>query len=136
MQSDEVLTGQGYRLEMALEGRLLTVHLRGDAQETTLVRTYEYWARIAAAVRESGAGQLLVLDALPGEVMSDADLEQFFDRIAGLGFEDVQVAYVEGRVDQIARIEHVEQLALERGYRIRTFANEPNARLWLRYGEG
>ena len=54
--------------------------------------------------------------------------------MAGLGLDRVRIAYVEARTDQMPRIEYVEQLALERGYRIRMFANEPEARLWLRYG--
>ena len=81
-----------------------------------------------------GADALLVLDALPGEVMDDADLVRFFNGVAGLGLDRVRIAYVEARTDQMPRIEYVEQLALERGYRIRMFANEPEARLWLRYG--
>ncbi|MCR6496672.1 hypothetical protein LJB71_10875 [Thermomonas sp. S9] len=96
--------------------------------------TTEYWRQIARTVREVGAGQLLVLDELPGEVMSDAELLRFFDSLAGLGLEAVQIAYVEARLDQVARIEYAQLLAQERGYRVRTFANEPEARLWLRYG--
>lgn len=135
MGRSEALSGQGYRLELVFQGALLSVRLLGDAVQTTLARTHEYWARIAAKVDEYGAVQLLVLDELPGEVMSDADLLRFFDGIAGLGLDAVQIAYVEGRADQIARIEYVEQLALERGYRVRMFGNESEARLWLRYGE-
>ena len=75
-----------------------------------------------------------MLDALPGEVMNDEDLLRFFDSVGTLGLEHVRIAYVEGRIDQVSRIEYVELLALERGYRIRMFGNESEARMWLRYG--
>ncbi len=131
----ETLSGSGYRLEIDYQLPLLTVHLLGEvAAEDSLELTREYWLRISERVNASGAEQLLVLDALPGEVMSDEDLVRFFDSVGGLGLEHVKVAYVEGRTDQVPRIEYVELLALERGYRIRMFANESDARLWLRYG--
>lgn len=127
--------GNGYRLEFEFQPPLLTVHLRGMVSpEANLAVTTEYWRQIARTVREVGAGQLLVLDELPGEVMSDAELLRFFDSLAGLGLEAVQIAYVEARLDQVARIEYAQLLAQERGYRVRAFANEPEARLWLRYG--
>jgi hypothetical protein len=129
----EALAGDGYRLEFDEQPPLLTVRLLGDA-ETTLERTREYWLRIAERANACGAEQLLVLDALPGEVMSDEDLLRFFDSVGTLGLECVRIAYVEGRVDQVSRIEYVELLALERGYRIRMFGNESEARMWLRYG--
>ena len=129
----EALAGDGYRLEFDEQPPLLTVRLLGDA-ETTLERTREYWLRIAERANASGAEQLLVLDALPGEVMSDEDLLRFFDSVGTLGLEHVRIAYVEGRIDQVSRIEYVELLALERGYRIRMFGNESEARMWLRYG--
>ncbi|WP_449447942.1 hypothetical protein [Thermomonas brevis] len=129
----EALAGDGYRLEFDERPPLLTVRLLGDA-ETTLERTREYWLRIAESANACGAEQLLVLDALPGEVMSDEDLLRFFDSVGTLGLERVRIAYVEGRIDQVSRIEYVELLALERGYRIRMFGNESEARMWLRYG--
>jgi hypothetical protein len=129
----KALAGDGYRLEFDEQPPLLTVRLLGDA-ETTLERTREYWLRIAERANACGAEQLLVLDALPGEVMSDEDLLRFFDSVGTLGLECVRIAYVEGRVDQVSRIEYVELLALERGYRIRMFGNESEARMWLRYG--
>jgi hypothetical protein len=129
----KALAGDGYRLEFDEQPPLLTVRLLGDA-ETTLERTREYWLRIAERANGCGAEQLLVLDALPGEVMSDEDLLRFFDSVGTLGLEHVRIAYVEGRIDQVSRIEYVELLALERGYRIRMFGNESEARMWLRYG--
>lgn len=127
--------GDGYRLEFDFQPPLLAVRVQGTAVPAdVLALTRDYWTRIAQAVHQCGANQLLVLDELPVEVMGDADLLRFFDGVAGLGMQAVQIAYVEGRADQVARIEYVELLALERGYRVRMFGNEPEARLWLRYG--
>ncbi|WP_240098860.1 hypothetical protein [Thermomonas flagellata] len=129
------IDGNGYRLEFEYQPPLLSVHLRGAvAPDENLAVTTEYWQQIARVVRELGAEQLLVLDELPGEVMTDAELQRFFDSLAGLGLEKAQIAYVEARLDQVARIEYAQLLAQERGYRVRAFANEPEARLWLHYG--
>ena len=126
---------RGVHLEFDYQAPLLTVRLQGEvAPEANLEVTRGYWQQIAREVALCGATHLLVLDMLPGEVMSNEDLVRFFDGVAGLGMETVRIAYVEGRVDQVARIEYAELLALERGYRIRMFANEPDARLWLRHG--
>ena len=131
------VAGAGYRLAFDFQPPLLVVHLSGEVEpDASLAVTSEYWTRIAQAVHASGAAQLLVLDRLPGEVIDDEALARFFDNVAGLGMEAVQIAYVEGRADQIPRIEYAEQLALERGYRVRVFGNESDARLWLRYGGG
>jgi hypothetical protein len=96
--------------------------------------TREYWLRMAQRRRALGATQLLLLDAKESDVMSQEDLEQFFVAIEGQGLEQARIAYVEGRVDQMPRIQEAELMALERGYRIRMFSNESDARLWLRYG--
>ncbi len=131
----QTLSGDGYRLEFDYQPPLLTVRLLGEvAAEANLEATREYWLHIVDKVSACGASALLVLDTLPGEVMNDADLLRFFDSVGGLGLERIRVAYVEGRLDQVPRIEYVEQLALERGFQVRMFANEPEARLWLRYG--
>lgn len=131
--SDAVVEGPGYRLEFAFEAPLLRVRIVGG-EDTGLGVSSSYWLRIADEVRERGAGQLLVLDAMQGEVMSPEDLERFFDIISGRGLEQVRLAYVEGRADQVSRVEYAELLARERGYEIRMFGNETDALVWLRYG--
>ena len=44
-----------------------------------------------------------------------------------------KIAYVEGRVDQMPRIQEAEIMAMERGYTIRMFGTETDASVWLRY---
>ena len=124
----------GYRLETTFEPPLLRAMVIGG-EDTGLPVTLDYWLRIADEVRANGATQLLVLDAMQGEVMSDAELARFIDLIEGRGLAGARIAYVEGRLDQIPRIEFVELLALERGYNIRMFGNDADALVWLRHGE-
>ena len=125
----------GYSMATRFDPPLLQVTVSGG-EDTGLPVSLDYWLRIAALVRETGATQLLVLDRMQGEVMSNEELGRFFDRIAGTGLDQARIAYVEGRMDQIPRIEYAELLALERGYDIRMFANEADALVWLRHGGG
>lgn len=123
-----------YRLEFDFQPPLLTARVSEGSQLSQLAVIREYWERIAAEVRARGAETLLMIDAMPGDVLEDADLVRLFEATAGLGLEAVRIGYVKLRVDQIPRIEYAELMALERGYRIRMFGNESDARLWLRYG--
>lgn len=123
-----------YTFESTFEPPLLQVTVTGG-EDTGLPVSLDYWLRIAALVRQTGARHLLVLDHMQGEVMTNEQLVRFFDGIEGTGLEHVRIAYVEGRLDQIPRIEYAGLMALERGYQIRMFANDTDARVWLRHGE-
>ncbi|RZA17447.1 MAG: hypothetical protein EOP93_13295 [Lysobacteraceae bacterium] len=131
--TDKVIEAAGYRLEFEYEAPLLRVRVIGG-NDTSLAVSSEYWLLIADEVRANGARQLLVLDAMAGEVMAPEDLERFFDAISGRGLEQVRLAYVEGRADQIPRVEFAELIARERGYNIRMFNSETDAVVWLRHG--
>ena len=54
--------------------------------------------------------------------------------VTQVGADCLVMAYVEGRADQIPRIEYAELLARERGYTVRIFNNETDALVWLRHG--
>jgi len=125
--------GDGYRLTLKHQPPLLLAWVSGG-EDTRLEVTFDYWMRIAAEVHAAGASQLLVVDEMQGEVMTNDDLERFFTGIRGHGLEGVRIAYVEGRPDQMPRIEFVEQMALERGYQMRVFGNERDGVFWLRHG--
>lgn len=127
------VTTPGYTLVLESSPPLLRVTVSGG-EDTSFPVTADYWLRIAAEVRATGARQLLFIDDMQGEVMTDADLQRFFDSIHGTGLEQARIAYVESRMDQIQRIEIVEQMALERGYHVRIFTHEPDALVWLRHG--
>lgn len=129
----DVVDGTGYRLELDYEAPLLRASVSGG-HDTGLAVSREYWLRILDHARACGASQLLVLDGMQGEVMGDEDLQRFFDAIEGRVHAGLRMAYVEGRADQIPRIEHAELLARERGYTARIFNNETDALVWLRHG--
>ena len=129
----KVIEAEGYRLEFEYDAPLLRARVVGGI-DTSLAVSSEYWLLICDEVRASGAEQLLVLDAMQGEVMTHEELERFFEVIAGRRLEQVRLAYVEGRADQVPRIEYAELLARERGYAIRMFGNETDAVVWLRHG--
>ena len=133
MSAQPPLPSSPYLLETAYTPPLLRATVTGG-EDTTLPVTGEYWLRIADLVGLTGARQLLVVDHMQGEVMTDAELDRFFDLIEGRSLADVRIAYVEGRVDQTSRIEYVELLARERGYVVRMFGNETDALVWLRHG--
>ena len=129
----DVVEAAGYRLELEYEAPLLRARVIGG-HDTSLAVTREYWFRILQEVRACGASQLLVLDGMQGEVLGDEDLRRFFDAIVGQGLEGVRLAYVEGRADQIPRVERAELMARELGYDVRIFNNPGDAVLWLRHG--
>ena len=129
----DVVDGTGYRLELDYEAPLLRASVSGG-HDTGLAVSREYWLRILDHARACGASQLLVLDGMQGEVMGVEDLQRFFDAIEGRVHAGLRMAYVEGRADQIPRIEYAELLARERGYTVRIFNNETDALVWLRHG--
>ena len=129
----DVVESAGYRLELEYEPPLLRARVIGG-HDTSLAVSREYWLRILQEVRACGASQLLVVDAMQGEVLGDDDLRRFLDALAGQGLERVRLAYVEGRADQIPRVELAELMARELGYDVRVFNNHDDAVVWLRHG--
>ena len=129
----KIVEAASYSLEFRYEAPRLRACIVGG-RDTGLAVSSAYWLRIAEELRATGAAELLVIDGLQGEVMTDADLERFFVLIDGSGLERARIAYVEARMDQMPRIEYAELMARERGYTIRMFANEADASIWLRHG--
>ena len=126
--------GDAYRLTFKRQPPLLLAWVSGG-EDTRLEVTFDYWMRIAAEVRATGATQLLVVDEMQGEVMTNDDLERFFTGIRGHGLEGVRIAYVERHAEQIPLVEFAGLLANEHGFDARVFAEEAAAVRWLRYGE-
>ena len=131
--TDTVVDAPTYRLEFRFEAPRLSARIVGG-RDTGLTVSSAYWLRIAEELCSTGASELLVIDGLQGEVMTDAELERFFVLIDGSGLDRARIAYVEARMDQMPRIEYAELMARERGYTIRMFSNETDASIWLRHG--
>jgi hypothetical protein len=66
--------------------------------------------------------------------LSTEQMQQLVDAMTWEGFEQMRVAYVATPGRQMARVEVAEILARERGFNVRVFSNETDAKLWLRYG--
>ena len=101
----------------------------------SLETTIACWLAIAEEVRSRRPTRLMVKDEMSGEPPPPGELERFIAQMAGQGFEDVRVAYVEADGDQVPQVEHGEIIAREQGFDARVFGNEHDAELWLRYGE-
>ncbi|MFY2764747.1 hypothetical protein [Arenimonas sp. MALMAid1274] len=100
-----------------------------DSHEISLA----YWADIASQCRRRQARKLLVLENL-GDHVGERDLPAVVDHLIELGLDQVQVAFVVGRIELMAHMEHGEILALERGANGRVFGNVTVAERWLRHG--
>jgi hypothetical protein len=92
-----------------------------------------YWTLIAEQCRLRKTGKLLVVENL-GDNEDVPDLPAVLDEIIALGMDKLQVAFVVGRVDQMAHMEHGEILAAERGANGRVFGSVTVAERWLRHG--
>jgi hypothetical protein len=101
----------------------------------SLETTVAYWLAIAAEVRVRQPTRLLIKDEMLGEPPPPEEIQRFIAAMAGQGFENVRVAYVEADGEQVAQVEHGEIYAREHGFDARVFGSEQQAELWLRYGE-
>lgn len=92
-----------------------------------------YWTLIAEQCRLRKASKVLVFENL-GENEDELNVPAVVDAIFELGMEQVQIAFVVGRTEMIASMEHGEILAAERGMKGRVFGSLSEAERWLRYG--
>jgi hypothetical protein len=69
-----------------------------------------------------------------GDHEDEPNLPAVVDEVIAMGMDRLQVAFVVGRVDQMARMEHGEILAAERGANARVFGSVTVAERWLRHG--
>jgi hypothetical protein len=91
-----------------------------------------YWTLIAEQCRLRNVSKLLVFENL-GENEDALDVPAVVDAIFALGMERIQIAFVAGRTEMIASMEHGEILAAERGLKGRVFGSRSEAERWLRY---
>jgi hypothetical protein len=94
---------------------------------------YAYWALVAAECTRRGTRKLMVVENL-GDHEGERDMAGMIDSLMALGLGELRVAFVAARIDILARMEHYEILALERGANGRVFASATVAESWLRHG--
>jgi len=121
-----------YQLEFRSFGDELQVTLRGT--ERTPEKALAAWIAIASEVRVRGSRRLLALSHVEGEPMQPEHMRGFFASMAGLGMENVRVAYVDMAGFRTPLMETAEVLASEHGFSARVFDNRIAAELWLRHG--
>jgi len=92
-----------------------------------------YWLRIAARCESRQTGKLMVVENL-GDFEGDRDMGDMVDAIIAMGLGRLKVAFVAARVGEMARLEHGEILAIERGAHGRVFESTALAERWLRHG--
>lgn len=92
-----------------------------------------YWCQIAAECERRKTRKLMVVENL-GDFDGERDMAKTVDYLFELGMDKVQVAFVVGRIELVAHMEHGEILALERGANGRVFGSASVAERWLRHG--
>lgn len=102
-----------------------------DSHEISLA----YWARIAAECERRRARKVLVEEHL-GDFEGERNMQGIVDAGIALGLDKVRIAFVIGRIELLAHMEHGEILAMEQGADGRVFANVASAEHWLRHGSG
>lgn len=100
-----------------------------DSQEISQA----YWTRVAAECQRRKARKLLVVENL-GDFEGERNMPVTLDLLFSLGLDKLQVAFVVGRVELMAHMEHGEILALERGANGRVFGSVAVAERWLKHG--
>ena len=92
-----------------------------------------YWLRIAERCEARKARKLMVVENL-GDFEGERDMAVMVDAIIAMGMDRLKVAFVTNRVEEMARLEHGEILAIERGANGRVFESTSLAERWLRHG--
>ena len=134
--SDQARIGpvhHGFELALDIESSGLVATVTGRIETVdTLIAMF---LQVAAELRRTGLRQVLVVDHTFGVVPPEEELRKLINSIAGQGFDEVRVAYVDARGTAISRMEVGEIIGREHGYECRVFDNESRARIWLHYGE-
>jgi hypothetical protein len=92
-----------------------------------------YWQRIAERCEARKVRKLMVVENL-GDFHGERDMADMVDAIIAMGMGRLKVAFVIARVEELARLEHGEILAIERGANGRVFESTALAERWLRHG--
>ena len=107
----------------------LRVHVRGAR---TCENTVAYWRAILRRLRLTGAQNVLLVDELDGDGLSESEWLGVMMQIAGMGPERIRIAHVKPTgMDDIACYE---RFVRDVGYEAKVFDREEDAERWLREG--
>lgn len=121
---------RGPGVEFRRESGWLHVEVVG---ESTLDNTVAYWQAIAAELQREPVANILLVDRLMGEPLTQSQWFDLVARMRGAGLERVRIAHV--RPVGLQSIEYCEIFARDAGFEARVFDDEHAAALWLKYGE-
>ncbi|WP_374602498.1 hypothetical protein [Arenimonas sp.] len=120
-------------IRLVFEDRADYLHAAVSGPRDSLDISRAYWQAIAAECERRKTRKLMVVENL-GDFEGERDLARILDFLFELGLDKLQVAFVVGRIELLAHMEHGEILALERGAMGRVFGSASVAERWLRHG--
>jgi hypothetical protein len=120
-------------IQIRFEDRLDYLYAEVTGPRDSLAISTAYWMRIAERCETRKALKLMVVEKL-GDFEGERDMADMVDAIIAMGMDRLKVAFVTGRVEEMARLEHGEILAIERGANGRVFESTALAERWLRHG--
>ena len=109
-------------------GGLLYVHVAGTA---SFASALAYWQAIAEAVEARPAQMLLLIDALRGQALTEAEWKRL---VAAVGPRLGQLRIAHVKPHGLDTVEYCVLSAMSAGLDARVFEDERMASLWLRYG--
>jgi hypothetical protein len=120
-------------IQLRFEDRLDYLYAEVTGPRDSVAISTAYWQRIAERCEERKVRKLMVVEKL-GDFAGERDMADMVDAIIAMGMGRLKVAFVVARIEEMARLEHGEILAIERGANGRVFESTALAERWLRHG--
>ena len=121
-----------YKVHFEQEKDILKVEISGEREKEKLINdASEVWREIAKVNREKGLMKILVLSSATGKYPI-FDALMINQNLAAFGVQRKwKIAFV--NLDQVSfpEVKVAEMIAINRGFNIRIFPEENNARSWL-----
>ncbi len=121
-----------YSLEFQVDGDLLCVHATGDRDsDNPGAAAQEAWARIAQKCEETGLARVLIISRVTGRYPT-LDTYETMSTLDQYGISrDWKIAYVNSDPDCRQDLMFMMAVADNRGFLVRLFGEEDEARKWL-----
>lgn len=124
-----------YYLDFQVDGDILRIDAKGDRSlESPASSAKDAWMRVAQKCRETGLSKVLIVSEVKGRYPVH-DIYQVMPKLTDYGIsKDWKIAYVND--DRQCREDLVLMMTVadNRGYRVRVFDDEADARKWLESG--
>lgn len=121
-----------YQLEFEVEGDVLCVRATGDREADSPARSaQDAWSRVAQKCRETGLARVLILSKVTGRYPT-LDTYETMSTLDQYGVsKDWKIAYVNSDPECRQDLMFMMAVADNRGYLVRLFGDEDEARKWL-----